>query len=893
MSTCEEDESLDVMGRSSGVGHTGVASLETIMQSLNRRYEVYQRRRTAMTPFDSPGEPSMFVPPTPHSILGDSTMVSGISVNGGGSVSGGGGAAAPHPLMKSHESARESTVASRARPAPYWEERELYIVAEDLCCCLNGGVNYRGLCEQYQRALEVVLTLVREDVQLCMSGDLELVPASMVTSFLAKIKGLLKESKRMLDEAGVNVLPRLAAMMERIPSNSSSVSVSSGGASHASLHTGHNSPAAASANRGGATPPSGSMAHTVGRTPHSSTAFNGRPTGAAVGCATSHSGHLPSQHTQLYSSVSSCRQPMSAGMHGDSSRDGGADGGNAAAVGRRPPPAPPSRAHIGSPDHGHLLLGHSGSSSGNGLPRQPQPPVVSSSSSHLHSTASCRAMPRLSAVVDHAFDGRAGAGGEDASAAEARSSHEGGGSILRSGSSYLNSVSSGTAPTPATSGKPSPIAPAGRLPQRKALLPPATAPVKCRATAESTSPAPVTPLSAGGASGEQRNTHGVVSDGVVSSGSIAQAKADLAAAKTLGDNAKDVVAASAPVRDRLRHLEVIYGEHYSMDGMAMLTDALGVVFTREYDQGHSKPLQEAFAAFQRDVNSKAMPALQSHESLQLRMTGREPLRSSYLASCLAHRVRPNNTILEHLKHIDEDRSLETMRLGGLRLGERGVAAFVESVVPRLYRLRQLDLSDNDINDGALETLLRSLRCHPSLEHLNLSRNPLTDGALPWLSRIIQTLPRLSELLLQSCAMEPATRGMVEAEVMALGTCAMSATAKRNSLQSLSRVGALTILPTRIAAASAPRPAFSYGRPRPASPMGERRSGSPKSVVRAESVPCGRSQKIDGDGKELKATFPRGMGVILQPIWPGPTALSPESLSARSPPGSDAEGRASK
>ncbi|KAG5509982.1 hypothetical protein GH5_07830 [Leishmania sp. Ghana 2012 LV757] len=905
MSTCEEDEPFDLMGRSGGVGHTGVASLDTIIQSLNKRYEVYQRRRTAMTPFGSPGDPSMFIPPTPHSILGDSTMASG-------SVSGGGGAAAMQSLMKSHEAAKESIVAPRPRPAPYWEERELYIVAEDLCCCLNGGINYRLLCEQYQRALEVVLTLVREDVRMCMSGDLELVPGGMTKSFLTTLKSLLRESKRMLDEAGVNVPHRLANMIERLPSNSSSVSDSSGGASHASLHVSQHSPAAASANRGGATPPTVSMAHTAGRTPNSSMALSERlmSTGgggsytpgsasaggsvfAAAGCAANHSGSLPSPYAQSCHTMTNCRHPTSAGLHGNSTRDDGVDDGSTAAAGRRPPPAPPSRPRVGSPEHGHLLLGRPGSGGGNGLSRPAQPRVASSSSAHLPSAIACRSMPNLAAIVDNTLDDRNDAGGEGASAVDIRSLHEGGGSILRSGSSYLNSVSSGTAPTPATSAKASPIAPAGRPPKRQALPPPPTAPVKHRPATESTSPVPATPPSAGDVSGAQRNSRRVMSNSVAGSSSAAQMKTGLLVAEKVGEDKHDVVAAPAPVRDRLRRLEVLYGEHYAMDGLAMLTDALGVVFTREYDHGHSPPHKDAFTAFRRDVNGKVMPVLESYESLQLRIAELEPLRCSYLASCLAHCVRPNNAVLEHLKHIDDDRSVETMRLGGLRLGDRGMTAFVESVVPRLYRLRRLDLSDNDVNDGALEPLLRSVRYHPSLEHLNLSRNPLTDGALPLLLRIVQTLPRLSELLLQSCAMEPATRQMVEAEVMAPGACPMTVAASRHSRQSPSQVGSLAVLPTRAAAASAPRPGLPWGRPRPVPPGGERRSGPLMPAVRAESVPCKLSKTIDGTGRELKAAFPRGMGVVLEPILPGPTALSPTSLSARSLPGSHAEGGVSK
>ncbi|CAC9465940.1 conserved hypothetical protein [Leishmania infantum JPCM5] len=819
MSMYEEDEPFDFEGRSGGVGHTGVASLDTIMQSLNKRYEVYQRRRTAMTPFGSPGDPSILVPPASHSILGDSAIVSGISVNGG--------AAASQP----HESPKESIVFPRARPAPYWEERELYIVAEGLCCCLNGGINYRLLCEQYQRALEVLLTLVREDLRLCVSSDMELVPGGMAKSFLAKLKALLQESKRMLGEAGVNVSPRLEAMIEQLTSGSN-ISSSSGGASHASLHAGHNTAAAASSSRGATTPPATSMAFYAGRTPNSPTMSNRRPTGTSGGGesvfatpppAANHSGNLPSLYAQSYYAVPPHRRPPSAGMRSVNTREGEVDGGIAAAARRRPPMAPPSRPHLASPDNGYLQLGHPCGGNGDGLPRQQQQPAASSSSfGHFPSAGVCSSTPNLANIVDNPVEGRGRAGGEGVGDADVRSSHEDGGSIKRSGVGYLNSWFSGAALTPKISGKASPITPAGRPLQRQAPPQLAPATVKQRTVTESTSPIPATPPSDGGVPGVHGYSHAAIGDRVVGSSSAVKMQADLLAAEVLGEDANETFAAPARVHGRLRQLEALYGEFYAMDGMTLLIDALGVVFTREYDQGTAQQPKSAFAAFQQDVNGKVMPVLQSCESLQLYITDLQPLRSSYLASCLAHHVRPNSTVLDDLKSIDKDRSVETMHLEGLHLGDRGVVAFAESVLPRLYRLRWLDLSNNDVNDSTLEPLLRSIRYHPSLERLNLSRNPLTDSALPLLLRIAQTLPRLSVLLLQSCSMKPATRQMVEAEVAVSGTCAMPVAAHRCSSKPPTRSSSVSIALKRVTAASEPLPGPPSGLPRLAPPRSERR-----------------------------------------------------------------------
>ncbi|CAG9571035.1 conserved hypothetical protein [Leishmania major strain Friedlin] len=829
MSMYEEDEPFDFGGRSGGVVHTGVASLDTIMQSLNKRYEVYQRRRTAMTPFGSPGDPSILVPPASHSILDDSTIVSGASVNGGGGVSGGGGAAASQP----HESPKESIVFPRAQPAPYWEERELYIVAEGLCCCLNGGINYRLLCEQYQRALEVLLTLVREDLRLCVSSEMELVPGGMAKSFLAKFKALLQESRRMLGEAGVNISPRLETVIEQLPNGSSIIS-GSGGASHASLNAGHNTAAAASSNRGATTPAATSMAFCAGRTPNSSMMSNGRPTGTSGGgesvfatppTAANHSGNLPSLYAQLYHSVPPYRRPPSVGMRSVNAREGEVDGGIAAAARRRPPMAPPSRPHLASPDNGYLQLGHPCGGSGDGLsrPQQQQQPAASSSSfGHFPSAGACSSTPNLANIVDNPVEGRGSAGGESVSGVDVRSSHEDGGSIKRGGVGCLNSWFSGAALTPRTSGKASPITPAGRPLQRHAPPQLAPATVKQRTVTESTSPVPATPPSDGDVPGVHGYSHTAVGDRIVGSSSAVKMQAELLAAEAIGEDANGTFAAPAPVHGRLRQLEALYGEFYAMDGMALLIDALGVVFTREYDQGTARQPKHAFTAFQQDVNGKVMPVLQSRESLQLCITDLQPLRSSYLASCLAHHVRPNNTVLDDLKNIDNDRSVETMHLEGLHLGDRGVVAFAESVLPRLYRLRWLDLSNNDVNDSALEPLLRSIRYHPSLEHLNLSRNPLTDNALPFLLRIARTLPRLSVLLLQSCAMKPATRQMVEAEVAVSGTCTVPVAAYRCSSQAPIRFSSVNIAVKRATAASEPLPGPPSGLPRLAPPRGERR-----------------------------------------------------------------------
>ncbi|KAG5509574.1 hypothetical protein JKF63_06279 [Porcisia hertigi] len=801
MSLYEEEEPFDLTSRSGGAGHSGISSLDTIIHALNKRYEVYQRRHASVTPLSSPADPSTFAPPVLHSILGDSTTVSGTSASPGGSGTGGAGAAATQQPLKPPESPIEPIVAPRARPTPYWEERELYIAAEDLCRCLNGGINYRLLCERYRRALEVLLALVSEDVQLCKSSDMELVPGGMTRLFLGKLKELLKESKRLLEGASVNVPARLATIIERLP----------GGDSLDAL---------------------GSSA-------------SGLTTSAATGSAANHDESVSNEYTRSHRQIPLHMRPPPVPP---------VEGRNAAAAERETLlPAPQNDPHPGYPENGYPQ--HRSAGSGNGI-RSSQHPVMFLSSERCSTSVISGNKSSLANVVENP--------------------HQGPGGALHSGSGLNAAVPSGQAAASTATGKVCDAASTQGSFQRQGPPRSETAPAKHCASNQSTSPTPATPMSATNASNTHGHAYKVESGSVIGGGSSSsdvQMSTDAREEDALGEDKEDItLTARTSGRGRLRRLEELYEEFYARDGVEFLTDALSVVFTREYDQDTAQTCQNALIALQRDVKDKVMPALESYKSLQLRITDGAPLRSVYLTSCLAHRVRPNNTVLDHIKRIDDYRSVETMLFGGLHLGDRGVAALVESVVPRTYRLRQLDLSDNDVTDGALEPLLRSLKHHPSLVHLNLSRNPLTESATPLLLRIARSVPRLSELLLHNCAMKSATQQIVEAEVKIPRTCATPTVSRRCSLRTRFCTSSTTLSPSRSVASPAP-------------PLGPGRQSSPRPTVRAESLPIGSSKQIKGDRNAPKAAFPRGLGVVLDPIRPKPAVLSPSSHPARLPPGS--------
>ncbi|CAD2219597.1 Leucine Rich repeat, putative [Angomonas deanei] len=111
-------------------------------------------------------------------------------------------------LEKSDAARPADPIAAHGERGPlYWEERELYVAAEDLCTHINGGVNYRLLCNRYQQLTDVVLTLLKEDMALIKT--VEIYPQGTCDSALQRLQKLLQESVTMLEKSGIEVPEKL------------------------------------------------------------------------------------------------------------------------------------------------------------------------------------------------------------------------------------------------------------------------------------------------------------------------------------------------------------------------------------------------------------------------------------------------------------------------------------------------------------------------------------------------------------------------------------------------------------------------------------------------------------------------------------------------------------
>ncbi|KAL7699265.1 Leucine Rich repeat [Lotmaria passim] len=818
----EDEPTMDCTSHSS-VTNNALAGLDTIIQSINKRYEVYQRRRTAITPFSSPTDASLGVPPTPRPILGDNGMANVSYACGCGSSSNNNNNLKLLTSQPTRDPLGTSIVAANAHPAPYWEERELYIVAEDLCCYLNGGINYRQLCEQYRRALEVLLTLVKEDMVMCTSGEVEVLPGG-TTNVLRKLQSLLKESRTMLESTGVEMPPKLSAMLDQLPTEPEEQPFSeSPPAFRRPASSSPNVTHISCANHNSVSAGGGALNGAGGNGPHSPRA---RPLSALAPGRRQPSANKDAQPPPPR--VAATAVPSGGGTRG------------------RPPPSSRSRNSGSTPDTVHLAFSDSVAAGGN---------VTGGVGGTMRRNTSSSAV-----IVDPPADGSSGVlsdtvnGNNDGAAAGTHERHS---SILRNGtnaatataslSSCVSTATAAAAPTPISRGgaaskaKHDAAAAHATPPNNRNGSKQRVAGVKAEAEGsgaaadmsrvddsamESISPNPSTP---------PRPPY----DDAPGSNSNNKRNKATSQATPVALEVKDGDATAEPsshLRGRLHLLEELYGEHYALDGMTLLTDALGVVFTREYDQGQNQQYQNGFAAFQRDVNAKVIPTLKSYDAFQLRTTELTPLHSAYMANCVLHRVRPSDAVLDQLKRIDQDRTPETLLLDGLHLGDLGTAAVVESIVPRLYRLRTLNLSDNNLHDNGLEPLLRAIRYHPALTTLDLSYNPISDDGLPTLLRLAQTVPQLSHIVLQSSGMTPNAKRIVETELAKPGTHTTMPLLRRHMSSSSPICGGATGLAMPASSASTPPVPHPPTAHRPPSSMDGRNRRSPKSAARAESMP---------------------------------------------------------
>ncbi|ESL10377.1 hypothetical protein TRSC58_01892 [Trypanosoma rangeli SC58] len=96
------------------------------------------------------------------------------------------------------------TTSNSPHRSSYTYERELCIAASELFQYLNGGINYRVMCMQYQTMIELLLKMLREDIQLARHADI--LPGGTLSRAHAVLSELIRESKELLVENGV--IPR-------------------------------------------------------------------------------------------------------------------------------------------------------------------------------------------------------------------------------------------------------------------------------------------------------------------------------------------------------------------------------------------------------------------------------------------------------------------------------------------------------------------------------------------------------------------------------------------------------------------------------------------------------------------------------------------------------------
>ncbi|ORC86104.1 uncharacterized protein TM35_000301440 [Trypanosoma theileri] len=104
-------------------------------------------------------------------------------------------------VTASHSGTPHSTHSLKTRSVTYWSERELFVASSELCQYLNGGVDYRAISLQLQRVMEILLTLLREDLQL--AREIDVLPGGTVDRIFTVFSDLFREGKNLLTVNGV------------------------------------------------------------------------------------------------------------------------------------------------------------------------------------------------------------------------------------------------------------------------------------------------------------------------------------------------------------------------------------------------------------------------------------------------------------------------------------------------------------------------------------------------------------------------------------------------------------------------------------------------------------------------------------------------------------------
>ncbi|CCD13249.1 unnamed protein product, partial [Trypanosoma congolense IL3000] len=106
-------------------------------------------------------------------------------------------------------------------------ERDLFIAANNLCTYLNGGIDYRHLCLKYQRMFEMLIDLIKEDVNMLRSVDP--FSAGSIEEVIKTLRGIYLETRSLLEQHGIVTNPQSPALQENKPCGvSCGVEVNSG-----------------------------------------------------------------------------------------------------------------------------------------------------------------------------------------------------------------------------------------------------------------------------------------------------------------------------------------------------------------------------------------------------------------------------------------------------------------------------------------------------------------------------------------------------------------------------------------------------------------------------------------------------------------------------------------
>ncbi|KEG13622.1 hypothetical protein DQ04_00891050 [Trypanosoma grayi] len=209
-------------------------------------------------------------------------------------------------------------------------------------------------------------------------------------------------------------------------------------------------------------------------------------------------------------------------------------------------------------------------------------------------------------------------------------------------------------------------------------------------------------------------------------------------------------------KSRQQSLEDVYNEMYLYEGMDMLAATMRLVFLKEFDRGEKASGEEAFPLFRQEVERQLLSTLESYEAFQAHTREQSALRCEYVVNCLQNHTRPNERLMDFLGDVSSDSDATQLSLMATQLDNSGIKPFAP-LLPRLRRLRFLDISYNKVDDDGVRELCAALANHPSLEVLDISGNVLSDTSGNALRHLAASARQLKAIGQQGIAFSPLVR----------------------------------------------------------------------------------------------------------------------------------------